>query len=449
MIPKYSYDLVVIAVILLIFYIFCLYQKKKKGNLENFTSPSPSSSQYRNSARLIEGQNPDVVNELKVKYIDYYTGDGTYKRLPLKKGTRQLSTQLDEGVLKKFRVNTYLNTDSIELNYTEMLKLLNTITRQKNYELILESKNLVLDNKLNLSFIHDKIAKHFIDLVNTKFQNLGLETIYNMGDSRKYQIFKKQIISDTEVEGLTTDNRILMVNISIYKPDKDYHYTFQLTCLYNFIQNVVGYEEINIIGIHENEKVAFDKFYPLDQEHCILDQPENPQINQNSYCHPKKLTEKNRNLSIFEEEFNKNELQDFFKAKKEEEKRHEDYQKYKCFDKTGFSRSTCESFSFEKGVYGVWDKPCEKNTDCPFFKSNRNYENQRGGCINGYCEMPVNVKRRGFQYYENTSPPFCHGCKRENCVGANCFTCCEEQARNKFKYPDLKSPDFMFVNDNR
>ena len=276
-----------------------------------------------------------------------------------------------------------------------------------------------------------------------------METIYNLDDTRKYQIFKKQIISDTEVEGLTTDNRLVVLNISIYKKDKDYHFTFQLTCLYNFIQNVIGYQEINIIGIHENEKIEFDRFHPIPQEHCILDNEKHKNINQLSYCHPDKLKKNTKTLSIYEDNFNQNEQKDFFKEKEEEKKRHEEHIKYKCFDKRGFSRSTCESYSFEKNLYGVWDKPCEKNTDCPFFKSNRNYDNERGGCINGYCEMPINVKRRGYQYYDSSEPPFCHNCEREGCFGADCFTCCQEQATNKFKYPKIKSPDFMFLNDNR
>ena len=54
--------------------------------------------------------------------------------------------------------------------------------------------------------------------------------------------------------------------------------------------------------------------------------------NQLSFCHPEKLTKNTNNLSLFEEEFNKNEIQDFLKSKKEEKARHEEHQKYKCFD---------------------------------------------------------------------------------------------------------------------
>ena len=37
-----------------------------------------------------------------------------------------------------------------------------------------------------------------MDLINQEFLEGNYVSIYNFGDSRKYQIFKKQIISDTE-----------------------------------------------------------------------------------------------------------------------------------------------------------------------------------------------------------------------------------------------------------
>ena len=374
MIPKYAYDLLAIAIILIL---VLLVQKKCLKNQENYESgdvvPAPSSS-YRNNLRLVEGQYPDVVNELLAKYIDYYEGDGTYKRLPLKHGSRHLPYQIDEGVLKHFRVNTYLNTYSYELTYTLLEQILNKITAKKNYKVIFNSEKLVKKDKLNLDYIHQNIVTKLMKLINKIYEEDEYETIFNLGDERKYKIFKKQILSDTEVEGLTTDNRMVILFLSFYKKDKDYHFTLQVKCLYNFIQNIIGFEQIDIVGIHENAKIEFDKYYPLEQKYCILDDKklsEGKNINQLVSCHPEKLNQE-RDLSRFEDEFNKNELQDFFLEKENEKKRHAEHLKYKCFDKEGFSKSTCESYSFEKNTYGVWDKPCESNNECPFFKANKN-----------------------------------------------------------------------------
>ena len=51
---------------------------------------------------------------------------------------------------------------------------------------------------------------------------------------------------------------------------------------------------------------------------------------------------------------------------------------------------------------GVWDRPCERNADCPFYQINHDY---KGGCVAGYCEMPVGVKRVGYRHNLKPIPP--------------------------------------------
>ena len=99
----------------------------------------------------------------------------------------------------------------------------------------------------------------------------------------------------------------------------------------------------------------------------------------------------------------------------------------------------CESVD-ENGT-GVWDKSCNYNEDCPYFKRNRNYPNSRGGCINGYCEMPINLKRFGYKQINDSkiNDIICYNCKKDNsksCIGLNCNKCCEEQ-KDKTKYPNF------------
>ena len=58
----------------------------------------------------------------------------------------------------------------------------------------------------------------------------------------------------------------------------------------------------------------------------------------------------------------------------------------------------------------------------------------------------MNVKRLSHHYYDTATKPFCNNCKKQNCLGLECFTCCGEQLDRK-KYPNLKSPDYIFKND--
>ena len=50
--------------------------------------------------------------------------------------------------------------------------------------------------------------------------------------------------------------------------------------------------------------------------------------------------------------------------------------------------------------------------------------------------------------YLKKNKPFCHNCNKKGCLGEECFECCEEQEDRK-KYPNLKSPDYIFSNDGR
>ena len=67
----------------------------------------------------------------------------------------------------------------------------------------------------------------------------------------------------------------------------------------------------------------------------------------------------------------------------------------------------------------------EQDTDCPFYLSNINYTNRRGGCKDdGFCELPVNVKSLSYKHYDSDDPfyPYCYGCPDNKMK-----TCCDVQ----------------------
>jgi len=114
------------------------------------------------------------------------------------------------------------------------------------------------------------------------------------------------------------------------------------------------------------------------------------------------------------------------------------------------SRAACESrfdaFGRPKpGGPDVWDKPCERDTDCPFFQANKAYKNHRGGCVAGYCEMPLGVTRVGYKQFSSQKHqdsqvyqasgasymPLCHGCA----PGLDAQQgCCDSQPVGKKNY---------------
>lgn len=86
----------------------------------------------------------------------------------------------------------------------------------------------------------------------------------------------------------------------------------------------------------------------------------------------------------------------------------------------------------EANPKNVWDRPCDRNDECPFYQKNVYYRNYRGGCIDGKCEMPLGAKLRGFRYVENTGDALCYGCPITN------INCCTTQA----------APDYAFSLDS-
>lgn len=116
----------------------------------------------------------------------------------------------------------------------------------------------------------------------------------------------------------------------------------------------------------------------------------------------------------------------------------------------------CESYHPEHDQYGVWDYPCQVNTDCPFYKANKNYDNEFGGCnvSSGKCEMPLGLKRVGFKKI-NKDFPICYNCpntisndETSESLKIRKNNCCEEQQKKiNNNTSRMKSPDYAFPGD--
>jgi hypothetical protein len=119
-----------------------------------------------------------------------------------------------------------------------------------------------------------------------------------------------------------------------------------------------------------------------------------------------------------------------------------------------YDKEDCEkvyNFLGEEKKRGVWDRPCKRDKDCPFYKGNKNYGNTFGKCdINsGQCELPLNMQNIGYHYFypEKELEPLCYNCDSNRWLPITDLSkCCDEQ-NNKNKYPFLDGPDYAFYND--
>lgn len=189
-----------------------------------------------------------------------------------------------------------------------------------------------------------------------------------------------------------------------------------------YIKNIIllgaDYDE-NLNFHHYKSNISFNKYKNLPIE----------------YISDSKLLKQKSEIKKFLEDSKKKEIYE--------------YDRHHCFFKNSGDFINCKSPKLSDTSIGIWDDPCVYNEDCPFYKSNLNYKNNRGGCVNGYCEMPINVNILGYKEYSNSDKKkaICYNCKRKpKCRGMECNMCCEEQ-KNKNNYPNLLGPDYAFKYD--
>ena len=120
-------------------------------------------------------------------------------------------------------------------------------------------------------------------------------------------------------------------------------------------------------------------------------------------------------------------------------------EKYSCYGNAKIfnNQYQCDSsYNIDgtpKTYYSLWDKRCNVNEDCPYYQANKNYPNKRGGCLNGFCEFPLGIKRLGFTKFDdaNLNAPMCYECSDTTDID-----CCK-----RMKADTQKTPDYVFDND--
>jgi len=105
----------------------------------------------------------------------------------------------------------------------------------------------------------------------------------------------------------------------------------------------------------------------------------------------------------------------------------------------------CKSFHPEINQNGIWDSPCQVNSDCPFYKANKNYNNEFGKCdkLSGQCEMPLGIIPIGFTKFGKTEPN-CYNCGT-NSLDSKC--CSNQSDLVKSGIVNYKSPDYVYTGD--
>ena len=255
-----------------------------------------------------------------------------------------------------------------------------------------------------------------------------------------FQIFKYKILSVNYINNDTT-NPVYIIEIALFRESDYYVNTF------------------SYVGFFENEK-------PIITNATFIGRNSTDNILLSDFYNPNEIKQEiiNKNFwNSFTLEKDPNAIANLTQKYEDSYKLKNQYAcfniNYKGDEKDSYilqyyTRETCESTYDpygKKKTVGIFDTPCKKDEECPFFKINKNYENNFGKCKkDGYCELPINMEPIGYHYFKNNKmkSPLCYNCdsKKQFSVSTNLDSCCDDQY-DKEKYPLLKSPDYAFLGD--
>ena len=355
-------------------------------------------NQYSNNLKLDNSEYYNLKNKLKFKKNYNFSVSENQKKIDY---IKKLDKKTDYPLIK--RELELIEMDHILIVLKERYKNTNNIKFKINNDY---SQNLLYSYDLVKEWIIEKISLeadkelYKMDSINnTRFKYIN-DDLLEYSNYQKWERFKFKMV-------LYRDNKLTnyIIYFELVHKNPNY-YINDLVILGTDIQENILFAEY--------KKNLFKPKYKLNVENDI--------------------------------NYDKDEINEFVNSKYKKEIY--DYSRYYCFYKENAkNKLECISPNALDDSIGIYDSPCIYNEDCPFYKKNKNYPNSRGGCFNGYCELPTNVNLLGYKEYIESNNPICYNCKKtDNCNGIECNMCCDDQKNTKL-YPNLNGPDYAYPND--
>lgn len=400
--------MLLILLLLILFFInienFILFKEKPKGYTKNLECKKHFNPVFKHKPYQVKIYTiPKILPNKKYNnpYLEIKKSDfNKLLNLIIQEDKNKFHESLSKFYEKpNYVYDYYSGIKSYKLDKIEIVSLVNYITNRINEKM--------RDKKYNLNIVNGYFTIHNFETINVWQNNIG-ETKYLL----KLLLNRKTKKTAYEIlcEIIINKNKYKVVNLE----------TIGNTTLDN-IQNIKPYNFSNqTLNIYRNF-------------------PNNPNFNYKNY-----YRDNDKHNFLFIPNNNKSIHQDIIKEKKDLI----DIRSFKCFrGKYLYSpKEICENDKFLNGIKykkrGIWDKLCKTNQECPFYKANKNYPNNFGGCTNGFCELPINMVNISPRLYSYKSAykPYCYNCRDST------FDCCPTQKNLKL-YPKLVTPDYAFPND--
>ena len=489
--------IIIIIIILLLVIYYYVYNKHKNYN-ENFINSANSSNDTlfessntnENKPIEIKSQIPLPVNQLNNKQLLDIDSNILKNIRVLKKFS--MTDELDVfqlyNILKKMREQNYtfnytINNETInskpQIKKSELITKINTgainnidlelFTRIK-LEIISLFNNLIISSGYYIEY-H---PYHFFKIINSNlidFEKKDVSRtnyIFTLTCAREFKF--QQFVIYYDVDLISTPNPTATSPSPTPSPTTTYE------LIYNKIE-LTGIKEPNDIEFHKNSKIEDvrtdnielelekvtekennynDDYYYKDQisDNALFDVIPNEENSKLFQRQNIKFIDNYERTDIDPILLDKISIKTDIDNKIMAMSKDQQFKNHKCFALVdGISKELphynnpifCKSYHPEINQNGVWDSPCQIDNDCPFFKANKNYPNNKGKCnkTTGICEMPQGIISIGFTKYGKIEPD-CYNCS----ITSLDNKCCQKQSEDIEKgNVNYISPDYIFNND--
>ncbi len=440
------------------------------------TNSRINSTYYSIKNELTSYQIIDIINKLvnKITYFTYNNDvykfdDLPWKTLYMDKDKKIISDQKLFSSTQKNFINEHITSELKPIQFGKAYKDYNkstTITAAPNKEGVPITASFFISKELSglkrikykdLSVEHQRVLKilfyFFIVKLNIEIKKSGYDLPYNQ--STNFFITDYQIIRIQYHKELNLLKYTFMVEI--YRENKHYGFTIYNEMYFRPEKTEIWISKSELMGVVSQDQIVFKdygtyNFKEKNVNHSFPITLEDDSILDNLY----------QKMLDFDYREDKRQTISYSIQQRDFELNNG----HKCFKPDGIpypdaqTSNACLSIDPKVNKTGVWDRQCLKDEECPFFQANKNYPNNFGGCKKGYCELPIGMNKIGFKHYDK-SKPLCYNCKLKTetitadgysiindreCNGIECNKCCDIQ-HSKSIYPNLKSPDFVFEND--
>jgi len=348
----------------------------------------------------------------------------------------------DYSIIKPYKKNYSYYGLKLEVEPNELITLLSDLKKEN------ENKS---QTSTNMEFLKTEPNINDSDYINTR--KWIVDSISNtvlsspkfklLQNELHYEVIHQELNSFEMSEDESIKKYIFVLTLHRKNADIGFIIYFDISNYIN--ENIFTINNFKLLGTPMEDEIKFGSLTNHtkgQQEDCSMSHP--------SYdCN---------SLMSYDENYIENNME-FLDNVKLEHARGTEESLYKCFYKDASNELECISKEYEKtgtdgeaeivmtNKKGIWAKSkCTINEECPYYLANQNYTNKRGGCVNGECELPLNVDALTPTIPNTNKEPVCHNCNKLVCEGLDCFKCCKDQ-ENPQLYPGLSSPDYAFDGD--